>query len=102
MSALVTAELLSVRVLAAAVRTAHDLVNYRDPETGAHLNRMAHYARLMAKHLGAAGVYAIDDRTIERILEFAPLHDVGKIGLPDRILLKPGRLTPQEREEMKP
>lgn len=100
-SALVTAELVSVRVLAAAVRTAHDLVNYRDPETGAHLNRMAHYARLMAKHLGAAGVHAIDDRTIERILEFAPLHDVGKIGLPDRILLKPGRLTPQEREEMK-
>lgn len=99
-SALVTGELLAVRVLAAAVRTAHDMVYYRDPETGAHVDRMARYARLMAKHLGAAGTPPIDDAMIERILQFAPLHDLGKIGLPDRILLKPGRLTREERAEM--
>ncbi|OGA43987.1 MAG: phosphohydrolase [Betaproteobacteria bacterium RIFCSPLOWO2_12_FULL_62_13] len=100
-SALVTGELLAVRVLAAAVRTVHDMVHYRDPETGAHIDRMARYARLIARHLGAAGIHPIDDRRIERILEFAPLHDIGKIGIPDRILLKPGRLTSEEREEMK-
>jgi HD-GYP domain-containing protein (c-di-GMP phosphodiesterase class II) len=100
-SALVTGELLAVRVLAAAVRTVHDMVHYRDPETGAHIDRMARYARLIARHLGAAGIHPIDDRRIERILEFAPLHDIGKIGMPDRILLKQGRLTPEEREEMK-
>ncbi len=100
-SSLVTEEQRSVRLLAAAVRTAHDMVHYRDPETGAHIERMARYARLIARYLGASGKYPIDERTVERILEFAPLHDIGKIAVPDRILLKPGRLTPAEREQMK-
>ncbi len=100
-SALVIDEERSVRLLAAAVRTAYDMVHYRDPETGAHIERMARYARLIARHLGAAGLHPIDDRMVERILEFAPLHDLGKIAVPDRILLKPGRLTREEREEMK-
>jgi HD-GYP domain-containing protein (c-di-GMP phosphodiesterase class II) len=99
--ALVTAELLQVRMLAAAVRTAHDMVHYRDPETGSHIDRIARYARLIARHLGATGQYPLDDRRIEQILEFAPLHDIGKIAVPDRILLKPGSLTAEEREEMK-
>jgi len=98
---MVAAELLQVRVLAAAVRTAHDMVHYRDPETGAHIDRIARYARLIARHLAAAGSHPIDDPTIERILEFAPLHDIGKIGVPDRILLKPGELSADERAEMK-
>ncbi|MEK7467157.1 MAG: HD domain-containing phosphohydrolase [Planctomycetota bacterium] len=98
---LVTGELLAVRVLAAAVRTAHDMVHFRDPETGAHIDRMSRYSRLIARHLAASGIHRIDDRTIERIFEFAPLHDLGKIGVPDRILLKPGELTPEEREQMK-
>lgn len=100
-SALVTAELLSVRVLAAAVKTAHDMVHYRDPETGAHIDRMARYSRIIARHLGASGAHKIDDSTIEKIFEFAPLHDLGKIGVPDRILFKKGQLTPEEREIMK-
>jgi HD-GYP domain-containing protein (c-di-GMP phosphodiesterase class II) len=100
-SALVTGELLQARVLAAAVRTAHDMVHYRDPETGAHIDRIARYARLIARNLGAAGIHPIDDRMVERILEFAPLHDLGKIGMPDRLLLKPGNLSREEREEMK-
>jgi HD-GYP domain-containing protein (c-di-GMP phosphodiesterase class II) len=88
-------------VLAAAVRTAHDMVHYRDPETGAHIDRIARFTRLIARHLAAAGTHPIDDRTIERMLEFAPLHDIGKLGVPDRILLKPGALSAEEREEMK-
>jgi HD-GYP domain-containing protein (c-di-GMP phosphodiesterase class II) len=100
-SSVVTAEMLAVRVLAAAVKTAHDMVHYRDPETGAHMDRMARYSRLIAQHLAATGVANFDDATIEHIFEFAPLHDIGKIGLPDRILLKEGALSVAEREEMK-
>ena len=100
-SALVIAERLSVRVLAAAVKTAHDMVHYRDLETGAHIDRMARFARLIAQHLSATGAAPLSDAAIERIFEFAPLHDIGKIALPDRILLKPGRLTEEERESMK-
>jgi len=100
-SAVVTAEMLAVRVLAAAIKTAHDMVHYRDPETGAHIDRMSRYARLIAQHLAATGVATLDDATIERIFEFAPLHDIGKLAVPDRILLKAGRLSDAEREEMK-
>jgi HD-GYP domain-containing protein (c-di-GMP phosphodiesterase class II) len=99
--ALATSEMLAARVLAAAVRTAHDMVHFRDPETGAHIDRMSRYSRLIALELGASGTHKIDDRTIERIFEFAPLHDLGKIGIPDSVLLKPGSLTPEERELMK-
>ena len=100
-SAIVTAEMLAVRILAAAVKTAHDMVHFRDPETGGHIDRMARYARLIAQHLAATGAASLDDATIERIFEFAPLHDIGKLALPDRILLKPGPLSAAEREEMK-
>lgn len=99
-SAVVTAEMLAVRVLAAAVKTAHDMVHYRDPETGAHIDRMSRYARLIAQHLAATGAADLDDATIERIFEFAPLHDLGKLALPDRILLKAGPLSDAERKEM--
>ncbi len=100
-SAIVTAEMLAVRILAAAVKTAHDMVHFRDPETGGHIDRMARYARLIAQHLAATGAASLDDAAIERIFEFAPLHDIGKLALPDRILLKPARLSATEREEMK-
>jgi HD-GYP domain-containing protein (c-di-GMP phosphodiesterase class II) len=100
-SAVVTAEMLAVRILAAAVKTAHDMVHYRDPETGGHIDRMARYSRLIAQHLAATGAASLDDAAIERIFEFAPLHDIGKLALPDRILLKPARLSDGEREEMK-
>lgn len=63
---------------------------FRDPETGAHISRMAHYSRLIARRLGLSEQYQQD------ILEAAPMHDVGKLGTPDHILLKPGRLTPEE------
>lgn len=100
-SSIITAEMLAVRLLAAAVKTAHDMVHYRDPETGGHIDRMSRYARLIAQHLAATGAASLDDSQIERIFQFAPLHDLGKLALPDRILLKPGPLSPEEREEMK-
>lgn len=68
---------------------------FRDPETGAHIQRMAHYSELIAETLGLSSA----DQKL--ILEAAPMHDVGKIGIPDQILLKPGRLTPEEMEVMK-
>lgn len=100
-SAIVTSEMLTVRILAAAVKTAHDMVHYRDPETGGHIDRMARYSRLIAQHLAATGAASLDDAAIEHIFEFAPLHDIGKLALPDRILLKPGRLSESERSEMR-
>ncbi|MDQ5916462.1 MAG: two-component system, response regulator RpfG [Pseudomonadota bacterium] len=68
---------------------------FRDPETGAHIQRMAHYSALIAGRLG------LGEATQELLLQAAPMHDVGKIGIPDYILLKPGRLTPEEFEVMK-
>lgn len=68
---------------------------FRDPETGAHIQRMAHYSRLIAGKMGLSA----DEQ--ELILQAAPMHDVGKIGTPDHILLKPGKLTPEEYDEMK-
>ncbi|MBI1891467.1 MAG: HD domain-containing protein [Burkholderiales bacterium] len=100
-SAVVTAEMLAVRVLAAAVKTALDMAHYRDPETGEHMNRVSRYARLIAQHLAATGIATLDDATIERIFQFAPLHDLGKLGVPDRVLLKPGQLTKDEQTEMR-
>jgi putative two-component system response regulator len=67
----------------------------RDPETGAHIQRMAHYSALIAGRLGW------DEIARDMLLQAAPMHDVGKLGTPDQILLKPGRLTPEEFEIMK-
>ncbi len=63
---------------------------YRDPETGAHILRMAHYSRLIAERMG------VSEELCDRLLSAAPMHDVGKVGTPDHILLKPGRLTDEE------
>ena len=68
---------------------------YRDPETGAHIMRMAAYSRMIAAVLG------IGEEEQALIYETAPMHDIGKVGTPDFILLKPGRLTPDEFEVMK-
>jgi HD-GYP domain-containing protein (c-di-GMP phosphodiesterase class II) len=100
-TALVVAEITAIRTLAAAVKTAHDMVHLRDPETGAHLDRMAEFSRLIARQLAEEGRHAFSDRFIEQIFLFAPLHDLGKIGVPDRVLLKPDALGAAEREEMK-
>ncbi|THF61772.1 HD domain-containing phosphohydrolase [Pseudothauera rhizosphaerae] len=68
---------------------------FRDPETGAHILRMGHYSALIARHLGLHRDY------VDAILLAAPMHDVGKLGIPDYILLKAGRLTPEETTIMR-
>ena len=67
----------------------------RDPQTGSHLMRMASYSKIIALALG------LSEDEAEEIYLAAPMHDVGKIGIPDRILLKDGKLTPDEWLEMK-
>ncbi|MBK1673027.1 two-component system response regulator [Ectothiorhodospira shaposhnikovii] len=63
---------------------------YRDNETGYHILRVSHTCELLARHLGWSHAQC------ERMLHASPMHDVGKIGIPDHILLKPGKLTPEE------
>jgi HD-GYP domain-containing protein (c-di-GMP phosphodiesterase class II) len=98
--ALLREHLATLRTLAAVVRIVHELVHQRDPETGAHLERMSRYARLIARDLAQRGVHVLHDEWIEQVYMFAPLHDVGKIAIPDRVLQKPAGLSPDERELM--
>lgn len=67
---------------------------FKDEETGDHIERMSRYSAIMAQALG------FTDEEVEYVLYAAPMHDVGKIGIPDRILLKPGALTREELAEM--
>ena len=79
------------------------LAEYRDPETGGHIRRTKNYVRLLAEHLKGHPKFKdfMDDETIELLYKSAPLHDIGKVGVKDSILLKPGKLTDEEFEEMK-
>ncbi len=79
------------------------LAETRDNDTGHHIRRTQLYIIALAKGLRDHSRFShyLNDQTINRIYKSAPLHDIGKVGVPDRILLKPGRLTPEEFEEMK-
>jgi methanogenic corrinoid protein MtbC1 len=66
-------------------------VEFRDEDTGAHIERIGRFSVLLAEHIG------MDPEFCERLRHAAPLHDVGKVAIPDAILLKPGPLTPEER-----
>jgi putative two-component system response regulator len=79
------------------------LAESRDPETGSHLERVRSYCRVIAKNLQGNQRFAdkVDDGYIGLLYQTSPLHDIGKVAIPDRILLKPGRLTPEEFEVMK-
>lgn len=68
---------------------------YRDEETGSHILRMSHTCALLARAIGW------DQEHCELILNASPMHDIGKIGIPDAVLLKPGKFTPDEWEVMK-
>jgi putative two-component system response regulator len=74
------------------------LAEYRDPETFAHIERIRHYCHILAYRLSLFSLYqgVIDEAFIEALFASSPLHDVGKVGIPDGILLKPGRLTGEE------
>ncbi len=100
-SSIVADEIRTIRILAAVLTTANQMVHQRDPETGAHLNRMAHFSRLIAQDLAATGKYRFTDEYIELIFLFSALHDIGKIGVPDDVLLKPAKLSSAEFDKMK-
>ena len=92
-------ELTAVETLSAAVRTTGSISHVRDPETGSHLDRMSRYSRLIATEL--ADKYELDDNYIEHVFMFSPLHDIGKVGIPDSVLLKPGKLDEEELKVMR-
>ncbi len=92
-------ELGHIQTLSAALTTSGKMTHLRDPETGSHLDRMSRYSRLIASAL--ADKYELADDYIEHVFMFSPLHDIGKIGIPDRILLKEDKLTEEEMEIMK-
>lgn len=91
-------ELSTLKVMSAALKTTSGITHLRDPETGSHLDRMSRYSRLIAELL--ADQYDLDDAYIEHIFMFSPLHDIGKISIPDSVLLKPGPLDEEERSIM--
>ncbi len=93
-SSMVVRELALVRTVTAAIHTAHNITRIKDEETGAHLERMAHYSRLIATTLARS--HGLEDEFIEYVHLFAPMHDIGKVGIPDAILLKPTSLTSNE------
>lgn len=99
LSSLVVHEIVTARSLKASVKTALNMVKRRDPETGNHLSRMSNYARLIAKEV--AREHRLDDELVEHIFLFSPLHDIGKVSMPDCILIKPAKLTEEEFEVMK-
>jgi len=79
------------------------LAETRDLETGNHIRRTQHYVKALAQKLKTHPnfSYFLTDNMIEILFKSAPLHDIGKVGIPDSILLKPGKLTPEEFEIMK-
>ena len=72
------------------------LSEYRDNDTGEHLDRISTYVTILAKHVSDA--VPVDDRLLRDIGLASSLHDIGKVGVPDNVLLKPGRLDPEERK----
>ena len=99
-SEMIMTDIAATRALVAAMRTSVSMVQKHDLETGSHLERMSRYVRLIARALVKKGLEKLDDEQIEQIALFSPLHDVGKIGIPDSILQKPDRLSREERQVM--
>ena len=88
-----TAELKSTRM--EIIQRLGRAAEYKDNETGLHVVRMSHYSRLIATHMNA------NEEWVELLFCAAPMHDIGKIGIPDATLLKPGKLNEQEWEKMR-
>lgn len=86
-----------------SIRALARLAETRDNETGNHILRTQNYVRALALRMRLHPRFAaqLDERSISLIAKSAPLHDIGKVGIPDRVLLKPGKLTPDEWEIMK-
>ncbi len=78
-----------------AIFTMTRAAEYKDEDTGAHVQRISYYSRELARMLG------LDEEFVDKIFFASPMHDIGKIGIPDHVLLKPGGLSPEEWEVMK-
>ena len=85
-----------------AVFTLAKVAESRDQETGGHLTRMRAYSQILGKELAQEGPYAdqISGQFLDDLYRSSPMHDIGKVGIRDEILLKPGRLSPEEFETM--
>ena len=90
-------------VLDVTILAMTSLAETRDSDTGNHIRRTQHYVQALARHLKTHVRFAneLSDAAIDVLFKAAPLHDIGKVGIPDRILLKPAQLTPEEFEIMK-
>jgi putative two-component system response regulator len=95
--------LLSLESRDLVIFTLAKLAESRSPETGAHLERIREYCRVLALHLSRLDKFRdqVDGDYVRLIYLTSPLHDIGKVGIPDDVLLKPGPLTPKEFEIMK-
>ena len=91
------------RTQAVTIESLATLAEYRDPETGGHIKRTQNYVKALAVNLKnhPRFEHELNDATIELLYISAPLHDLGKVGVRDNILLKPGKLTDEEFAEMK-
>jgi len=87
----------------AIIQSLAALAETRHHETGGHIQRTRHYMRVLARRLQTHPRFRhyLEETTVDLLFRLAPLHDIGKVGVRDRILLKPGPLTPEEYEEMK-
>lgn len=87
----------------ATILSLASLAETRDNETGNHILRTQRYVKVLAEYLSADGAFAalLDEETISLLFKSAPLHDIGKVGIPDNILLKPGKLTEEEFKIMR-
>jgi putative two-component system response regulator len=96
-----TAELSAIQDV--TIMAMASLAETRDSDTGNHIRRTQYYVKVLAEKLREHPRFAsvLDAKTIETLFKSAPLHDIGKVGIPDRILLKPGRFEPHEFEIMK-
>lgn len=99
--ALVDAKEEAVRAKDAIIFAMASLAEARDNETGNHIHRTQYYVQALAEAASASYPDQLDQRTIDLLFKCAPLHDVGKVGIPDAILLKPGKLDPDEYAIMK-
>lgn len=94
LTAIIAVQFSSLRTLSGALSTAREFSRHRDEETANHLKRMSHYSQLIAKRVAERFNFSEED--VEFIFRFSELHDIGKIAIPDNILLKPGKLNEEE------
>lgn len=92
-------EVMTVKAVVSTVQLARDFSEMRDLETAAHLERMSRYARIIARAL--SDELDLSDEFVEKLFLYTPLHDIGKIGIPNYVLLKPAELDSDEWEIMK-